>query len=193
MFTCGWCNTHYKTWQESCQSCGGPMPTLPGMDPGPEPEPPPRAVPPCFVRAQQWSRNPLVLGGAFLLVAGSAAFLPGVFTKSWLALIPLVFAVMGAVVLSAGRKEAARILDAFRLGRAVKGEIVSVQLDSPYQVNGRHPWRIVYTFKTSDGISRRGAVITFDGAAPQRQPGQPVWVLVVDACPQQNTIYPPVK
>jgi hypothetical protein len=101
--------------------------------------------------------------------------------------------VLGGVLLRYGRKEAARVLNAFRHGRAIKGSIAEVQLDSSTTVNGRHPWRIIYTFRTDAGETHEGSAVTFDSTAPNRQAGQSVWVLVVDGQPEQNTIYPPVR
>src|SRR5688572_24323764 len=139
MFTCGWCRTHYETWRENCTSCGGPLPPLPGSELGPEPAPPPREIPACFVRAQKWSRNPLVLGGTGMIVLGivGALFVAFVIKKPWFAILPLGFGALGIYVLHGGRKEAVRILAAFRNGRAVKGEVVEVLVDSPYQVKGQ--------------------------------------------------------
>jgi hypothetical protein len=147
------------------------------------------------VRAQKWSRNPLVLGGTGMIVLGivGALFVAFVIKKPWFAILPLGFGALGIYVLHGGRKEAVRILAAFRNGRAVKGEVVEVLVDSPYQVKGQHPWRIVYAFKSKHGKKHRGAAITFDPNAPNRQPGQPLWVLMVDENPEQNTIYPPIK
>jgi hypothetical protein len=44
-----------------------------------------------------------------------------------------------------------------------------------------------------DGSTHEGFASTFDTSASDRQRGQPLWVLVVDDQPDQNTIYPPVR
>jgi hypothetical protein len=169
------------------------MPPLPGTELGPEPAPAPRALPKGFERKQKWTGNPLALVGLIFAFVGWLLLIVFVFVLPLFALIPLIFVVLGWMLLRFGRKEAARVLNAFRLGRAVKGSIAEVQLDSSMMVNGRHPWRIVYTFQTGNGETHEGAAVTFDSTAPNRRPGDALWVLAVDGDPEQNTIYPPVK
>jgi hypothetical protein len=193
MFTCGWCGTHYSSWKNRCDSCGGPMPPLPGTELGPEPPPAPRELPKGFEWRQKWLGNPLALGGAIFLIVGLVLFLVFILVLPVAALFPLLFVALGWVIMRTGRKQSQRILDAFRLGRAVKGAITTVQVDSTLQVNGQYPWRIHYTFPTADGRTHESYATTFDTTAPNRQAGQQVWVLVLDDQPEQNTIYPPVK
>ena len=169
------------------------MPPLPGMELGPEPPPAPRALPPGFERKQKWTGNPLALVGLIFSLVGWLLLLVFVFVLPLFAFIPLIFVVLGWVLLRAGRKESGRVLNAFKFGRAVKGAITEVHVDSSYSVNGRHPWRIHYSFQAADGSTHEGSAMTFDTSAMDRQRGQPLWVLVVDAQPDQNTIYPPVK
>jgi hypothetical protein len=169
------------------------MPPLPGTELGPEPPPAPRDLPRGFEARQMWFGNPLALVGAIFLFVGLILFVVFVLVLTVAALFPLLFVILGWVLLRAGRKQSQRVLNAFRMGRAVKGSISEVHIDSTMQVNGRHPWRIHYTFPTVDGQRYEGHAVTFDSTAPNRQPGQPVWVLVVDDQPDQNTIYPPVK
>lgn len=193
MFTCGWCGTHYSTWQSRCNSCGGPMPPLPGMDLGPEPPPAPREMPRAFETKQKWTGNPLAMVGLVFFLIGGLLLLVFVFALPLFAFIPLIFVGLGWFLLRLGRREAARVLNAFRFGRAVKGTITEVHVDSTMTVNGRHPWRIHYSFPGASGQTHEGNAVTFDSSAPDRERGQPVWVLAVDGQPEQNTIYPPVK
>src|SRR5262245_41200273 len=118
MFTCGWCNTHYKTWQNRCDSCGGPMPPLPGMELGPEPPPAPREVPKAFEQRQKWLGNPLVMVGGIFMLVGFIIFSVFIFVLLPFAFFPLLFVGLGWFIYRAGRKESARVLNAFRLGRA---------------------------------------------------------------------------
>jgi hypothetical protein len=163
------------------------------MELGPEPPPAPREVPAAFERKQKWTGNPLALVGLIFSLVGWLLLIVFVFALTLFAFIPLIFVILGWVLLRAGRKEAARVLNAFRFGRAVKGSITEVHVDSTMTVNGRHPWRIHYSFPAASGQTHEGDAVTFDSSAPDRQRGQPVWVLAVDAQPEQNTIYPPVK
>jgi hypothetical protein len=169
------------------------MPPLPGMELGEEPSVAPRALPAGFARKQKWTGNPLALVGLIFSLGGWLLLLVFIFVLPLFAFSPLIFVVLGWVLLRAGRKQAARVLGAFQFGRAVKGTINEVNVDSSMVVNGRSPWRIGYTFQTADGGTHEGSASTFDTSASDRQRGQPVWVLVVDGDPEQNTIYPPVR
>jgi hypothetical protein len=150
-------------------------------------------LPADFARKQRWTGNPLALVGLIFSLVGWLLLLVFIFLLPIFAFIPLIFVVLGWVLLRAGRKQAARVLRAFEFGRAVKGTISEVSLDSSMVVNGRSPWRIGYTFQTSDGTTHEGFASTFDTSASDRQRGQPLWVLVMDDQPDQNTIYPPVR
>ncbi len=169
------------------------MPPLPGMELGPEPPPAPRELPEGFERRHKWTANPLTLVGLIFSLVGWVLLIAFVFALPLFAPLPLLFVVLGWVLLRAGRRMAARTLNAFRLGRAVKGMITDVQLNTQYEVNGRHPWRIGYAFTTANGEQHEGSASTFDSSAQDRQRGQPIWVLVVDDQPDHNTIYPPVR
>jgi hypothetical protein len=193
MFTCGWCGSHYSNWKTRCDSCGGPMPPLPGMELGPPPPPAPRELPKGFERKQMWLGNPLALVGAIFLFVGSFLFLVFLIVLPLVSFFPLLFVILGWFIMRAGRRQSLRVLNAFRLGRAIKGTITQVVVDPTMQVNGQHPWRIHYSFTGADGHPHEGNASTFDSSAMDRQRGQPIWVLAVDDDPDQNTIYPPVK
>ena len=193
MFTCGWCGTHYQTWQSKCASCGGTMPPLPGMTLSEEPPPAPRELPKGFATKQKWLGNPLSMVGGIFMLVGGIQFAVFIFVLPLFSFIPLIFLGLGYTIFHFGRKSALRTLNAFQHGRAVKGAITEVLLDTTIRVNGRHPWRIGYSFTAADGQTHEGFARTFDSSAQERQRGQPLWVLVVDDQPEQNTIYPPVK
>lgn len=192
-YTCGWCNTHFREWQSKCSSCGGPMPPLPGMTLSEEPPPAPRALPQGFARKQKWLGNvPAMVGGIFFLV-GLLQFIVFIFVLPFAAPFPLLFMGLGWFISRIGRKQAQRLINAFQHGRAVKGTITEVYHDGSMQVNGRYPWRINYSFQSADGQTHEGYARTFDASAQDRQRGQPLWILVNDDKPEENTIYPPVK
>ncbi len=192
MFTCGWCGTSYPTWQSHCDSCGGPLPPPPGRDIGPEPPNPPRKLPIGFERRIRWTENVLVIIGAIFSVVGVIPVL--LFTQVHHAgiLVFAIFLVMGIAMFVSGWKKAAHTLRAFKHGRAVKGEITEVYLDTTETINNRHPWRISYKFD-ADGQMMDDYAKTWDASAALRSAGQPLWVLYVVNDPSQNTIYPPVR
>lgn len=193
MFTCGWCGTHYQSWKNQCQSCGGPMPPPPGMDAGPEPPPAPRRLPEGFALRVRLTGNLPIIMGLIISFVGGFLTLALVGAKSWLALFPGFFLVVGLSLTWHGVTSASRVLDAFRNGRAIKGRIASVRTDTTTKVNGQHPWEIVYSFQ-AEGHPYEGKVTTFEAAAANRFYGSPpVWVLVVEGVPERNTLYPPVK
>ena len=169
------------------------MPPLPGMELGPEPPPAPRELPPGFATKQLWLGNPQCMVGGIFMLVGGIQFAVFIFVLPLFAFFPLLFLGLGWFILRSGRRKARGTLNAFQSGRAVKGTITEVHLDTAVQVNGRHPWRIGYSFTAADGVAREGFARTFDSSAGDRQRGQPVWVLVVDDLPEQSTLYPPVK
>lgn len=169
------------------------MPPLPGMTLGEEPPHAPRELPKGFATKQKWLGNPLSMVGGIFMLVGGVQFVVFIFVLPLVSFFPLLFLGLGYVIFHFGRKNAMRTLNAFQFGRAVKGSITEVHLDTAMRVNGQHPWRIGYSFQTADGTTHEGFARTFDGSAQDRQRGQPVWVLVVEDLPEENTIYPPVK
>jgi hypothetical protein len=191
MITCGWCQTHYNQWQSNCSNCGGPLPPPPGMDAGPEPPPPPRLLPRHFEFRQKWSRNVAVLAAlGFMLISGLFLW-AAIKAKSWMALVPGLFLLMGLSLFRYGRNTAVATLHAFHNGVSAEGKIAQLSLDTTQSVNGRHPWRLVYHFAV-DGQQREGVITSFNSTLGERSTGQPLWVLYVKDDPEQNTIYPPV-
>jgi hypothetical protein len=169
------------------------MPPLPGMELGPEPPSAPRELPKGFEQRQKWLGNPLALVGGIFLLVGLIIFSVFIFVLPLFAFFPFLFIALGWFIMRAGRRMADKVINAVRNGRAVKGNVTEVHKDLSTEVNGRNPWRIHYAFTARDGQVHEGSASTFDSTASSRQPGQPVWVLVVDDHPEQNTIYPPVK
>ncbi len=190
--TCGWCGVHYAEWQNRCDSCGGPLPSLPGTQLGAAPPPAPRQLPDGFAFRLLWSRNVLVIVGSIFALLGFLLFLPLLIATSWGALLPLLFMVLGTLLFFFGRRKAKRTLKAFAGGTAVAGEIVDVSLDRSESINSRHPWKLTYHFRV-DGNEHEGSATSYDSTVGKREAGQPVWVLYLPGNPAQNTIYPPLK
>ncbi len=169
------------------------MPPPPGMDAGPEPPPPPRALPDGFTLRVRLTRNlPMILGLGFTLFGGIMT-MAMVAAKTWAALLPGFFLLGGLGMLKLGMQQSASTLDAFKNGRAVKGKSASVRQDMQTTVNGRHPWEITYTFDAG-GYPMEGKATTWETATANRfQCGTPLWVLVVENNPERNTPYPPIR
>ena len=170
------------------------MPPPPGMDAGPEPPPPPRALPHGYATRVRWSGNLLTILGTVLTTIG-ALFTWTVIAAGKIGAVAFfgIFLVAGFFMLKSGLRKASHILTAFKKGRAVKGRVASVRADTTTKINNRHPWEIVYTFKM-DGHAYEGKVTTLEAATANRFQGGPeVWVLVVEGSPEKNTLYPPVK
>jgi hypothetical protein len=190
--TCGWCGIHYREWKNRCDSCGGPMPSLPGMELGPPPPEPPRQLPKGFAFRLLWSGNVLVLVGTIFGGVGAVMFLPILVVFPPAALLPLIFMILGFVLFRIGRRGAKRTLKAFAEGTAVAGELADVSRDQSEATNGQHPWKLTYHFNV-DGAVHEGSATSYDSTVGKRAAGQPVWVLYLPKDPAQNTIYPPLR
>lgn len=192
MITCGWCNTHYASWQNHCDFCGGPMPGLPGLELGEEPPPPPRRLPRGFAFRTRWSQNIATLAGGGFFLISSLFFLAALKAHSWAALVPFFFMTGGFFMFRLGWRHASSVLRAFRRGIAVRGEIYECRIDRTQSMNGEHPYKLTWHF-TVEGRQYEGALTSFDSTLGSRARGQPVWVLHVPRDPAQNTLYPPIK
>ena len=190
--TCGWCGIHYTAWRNRCDSCGGPMPSPPGTELGPEPPNAPRVLPKGFAFRQLWSGNVLVMIGAVFGGIGTFLFFPMLLLFPPAALLPLFFMILGFVLFRSGRKRARRKLKAFIHGTVARGQLVEVSRDLSETTNGRNPWKLTYQFDV-DGTAFEGSASSYDSTVGTRAAGQPVWVLYLANDPTQNTIYPPLR
>jgi hypothetical protein len=112
------------------------------------------------------------------------------------AFVGLPFAGLGALLLLIGvpllvwrYTEARRMVEVLRTGDAVRGEIVEVRQNYQVEINGRHPWTVVYRFRV-DRREYGGKVTTLSRPDLSQRPGKPVYVIHASGAPQQNTIYP---
>jgi hypothetical protein len=192
LITCGWCGTHYQSWRSKCDSCGGSLPPPPGMELGPPPPEAPRALPKGFEFRQKWGANVYTIVGAAFTFVGAVLTTVFAVVFPWACLFTGLFLVGGFQMFRKGRAEAVGIIKAFKTGRGVAAKIVEVSYDNSLTINGKSPYKIVYSF--SDGTQEHeGSAQTFDSSAVSRTRGQPIWVLYVENDPSQNTIYPPVR
>lgn len=186
---CGWCrreNDRHLT--DHCVSCGGPLPPLPGRDPGPRPPATPRELPAAYLRRVRLTRNPLsMIGIGFIAMSLLALPVP----LALLLIIP--FPVAGAAMLYLGIRRANRWLSALHVGVATRGELTAVERDLTQSIDGKHPWRISFSFELLDGGVREGHVDSWDPAHARRKAGDRVWVVYAPGDPSRNAIWPPVR
>jgi Protein of unknown function (DUF3592) len=168
------------------------MPAPIGMGLGEPPPPPVRVLPKRFEFQQRWSRNVATLAGLGMLFIASLFFLAALKARSFAALVPLFFMLIGASLFRMGWRTASGILRAFRKGVAVEGKVVEVRLDKTQSVNERHPWVMTYQFPVGEELVE-GSITSFSSVLATRGGGQPLWVLYVPDDPTQNTIFPPLR
>ena len=168
------------------------MPAPAGMELGEPPPAVPRPLPKGFEFRQKWSNNVVALVGGIFCAIGTLLFLVMICVLPVGAPLPFLFMVGGAFMMRAGRKQANGVLNAFREGVAVEGNVSGVQLDMSQTINGRHPWIMTYLFPVG-GELVEGSVTTFSSAVETRSKGQPLWVLYLQDDPEQSTIYPPIR
>ncbi len=192
MITCGWCGIHYHSWQKQCDSCGGPMPPMPGMELGPPPPATPRALPKGFAFRQRFSKNFGTVIGLLFTVVGSLFFVALLHAKPVTAIIPGLMLLGGLSMLRHGWIHASGILRAFRHGVATEGTIAAINIDTTQSINNVHPRKLIYHF-TAGGQQHEGVHISWDTTISNRRTGQPLWVLYLEDDPSKSTLYPPVK
>lgn len=178
---CGWCGTSNRDLSNTnCVNCGGPLPpppTLPRDELGVEPPPVPRVIPaPYRRRVLYWKNVNVIIGMAFTIVF------------CW----SIIFPIIGIPLWYFGRKKALARLEALERGQAAPARLVSVRLDSSIQMNGRSPWKILYTFDTAQGI-KEGWVHAWEALHSRREEGEAFWVVYLPDDPDRNTPWPPVR
>lgn len=180
MVECGWCGRSNQREQVAhCVACGGPLPGLPGGEPGPRPPDTPRTLPDGYAgRVRLW-KNVLVIIGLFFTV---------VFCWS------VVFPLIGIPLLYVGNRRALDRLEALANGRATRGRIIAVEVDHSETMNGKHPWRITWAFDRHDGTTGEGVCRVWDPISAQRSSGDAVWVVYgARADREVNAIWPPLR
>ena len=179
---CGWCGTtNTDLSNPNCTNCGGPLPpppTLTSDDPGAPPPQPPRQLPVKYRRQVLFWKNILVLIGAVFTI---------VFCWS------IIFPIIGIPMWIIGHRRAQSRLAALERGNAARAELISVDKDHSVKINGRSPWRIEYTFETTNGQLHDGWEHTWQAHHSRRPVGEVFWVVYLREDPEQNTIWPPVK
>ena len=203
MITCPWCGTNYMTFQPNCKNCGGSLPLPAEQSAGPSatgisiPPPAPRKVPRNYawriLLTDGWGIAGLVfllLGAVFGIVGlGLIMGIVTAFVGLPLAALGVVFFVGGGGILIWRYERARQTVKVLEEGDAVLGKIVEVYQNWNVEINGRHPWTVVYDYGVS-GQEYGGKVTTLSRPDLQQEPGKGVYVLYSRVKPEQSTIYP---
>ncbi|MBN2387681.1 MAG: hypothetical protein JXB85_11740 [Anaerolineales bacterium] len=204
MITCPWCGTSYVEFRSNCRNCGGTI-ELPRSDSPagadevriPVPPLPPRPVARSYVWRLLWTDGWAITAFVFALLgilfaplgAILAIFLITIFVGLPFLGLGLLFLGAGIGLLAWRYQAAGRTLRVLQNGQATRGEIVSVEVNSAVQVNGRNPWTIAYRFQAG-GAEHQGRVTTLNPPGPQLQAGWPACVLYLPEKPEYNALFP---
>lgn len=197
---CPWCSQRVPDTDLDCRQCGGPLPPPIGDDPGPSPPLPPRKLPAGYKRRMLFTNEVFPLVGLIFLLIGFplglifiilGIVLPGM----WVFIVGGgsvggIFTLLGGAMLFAGIQSGLRKIRPFEHGQATVGEVVELFRDRSIQVNGRNPWRIIYTFKVH-GAPYEGKVLSWQHAPQSQAVGNKIFVLYMPDDPDQNVVYPP--
>jgi len=176
---CGWCHASNQRHQTAdCQRCGGPLPALPGGEPGPRPPETPRVLPKGYRwRVLLWKNVMAFIGATFVLIFFWA----------------VIFPIIGAFLWYYGHRKGKRWLLALETGRATRGRLTSVALDYSQSSNNKHPWRIEYSFDRHEGGEGTGFCEAWDPINGQRNVGDAVWIVYAkDEEHLASAIWPPL-
>lgn len=175
---CGWCgNANYRDQSSVCRACGGPLPALPGGNPGPRPPGAPRALPLGYrERVIFWKNVPVILGAIFTVFF------------FW----TLIFLAAGIFLLRLGLTRARNWLDALEQGVATSGRLLSVAVDETETMNGEHPLALSYEYDTPAG-TKTATIQVWDRSHLNRPKGEHLWVVYVPERPEAVAPWPPLK
>jgi hypothetical protein len=175
---CGWCDaSNRRDLTDRCARCGGPLPALPGGNPGPTPPPAPRALPEGYERRLRYWKNVEVLIGIVFTIA-----------FCWTILFPII----GVLLWLKGSRRAERTLRALRHGQLTRGRITSIELDTTQSINDQHPWTIAFDFDTPNGPGR-GTSTAWDPFNARRSRGDVLWVAYTSMSESEAAIWPPIR
>jgi hypothetical protein len=177
---CGWCHAENRRDQTaSCARCAGPLPPLPGGEPGPRPPDAPRGLPAGYRwRVLLWKNVQALIGAAFVIVF------------FWSVIFPLI----GAPLWYFGHRKARRWLFALETGRATRARLTRVAVDHSQSDNGKHPWRIEYDFDLHEQGTGKGFCEAWDPVNGRRRADDVVWVVYArdDTGHLASALWPPL-
>lgn len=200
VIVCPWCGTVYQQYQPNCSNCGGVLPHRDATSAGDPPPPPPRQLPKEFARRVRRAHQfqflfggifaavGTILGGSFLLI-GLVKSAPIVFPILGIVFL-LVFGGIGYGVLFAGMQGSRAKLKALSEGASALGTIDDIFLDNSIEMNGRLPWKVMYSFTANGGRQTGGQHLWQPDYS--LEPGFPVYVVYLPEDPGNNSIYPPL-
>jgi hypothetical protein len=178
---CGWCQASNRRDQTAtCGRCGGPLPALPGGDPGPRPPQVPRVLPQGYRwRTLLWKNIHSMIGASFVVLF------------FWTLLLPLI----GLPLWYFGHRKGKRWLLALQTGRATRARLTRIELDVKQSINHQHPWRIEYGFDLHEGDTGQGYCEAWDEINGKRQVGDALWVVYArdDEGYLASAIWPPLR
>lgn len=182
--TCGWCQTQVPppVTVTNCPNCGGTLPQPPGPDRGPAPPAAPRPIPRTF-------EHKLKYGALFWF--GSAVAVIGLMMSVSTLGFSLIFTGVGGLMVKQSWTAATNRIAALKDGATGEGEITFVGYDESLTVNGKHPYLIRYRWE-HDGRYRQGQKTTWDEAALDHFPGEPLWVVYLPEDTRKSAIWPPL-
>ncbi len=178
---CGWCQAHNQRDQTAhCHRCGGPLPALPGGEPGARPPEVPRVLP----KGYRWR---------VLLWKNVMAFIGMMFSTVFV--WSVIFPIIGIPLWYFGHRKGKRWLHALINGRATRGRLTSVALDYSQTHNNKHPWRIEYSFDRHEGGEGQGFCEAWDPINGDRSVGDAVWVVYAtdEGGHLASAIWPPLR
>ena len=197
---CPWCTQRNNQADLECRKCGGPLPTMSGSDPGPNPPLPPRTLPQGYKQKMMFRNSPLTLIGIIFFFVGFPLgiifTIVGLIPGMWLMIvigggIGGLFTLLGIGMGYFGIQQGLKKIRPFEHGHATIGEIVEIYQDTSISVNGRFPWAVIYTFRFQ-GIEFEGKAISWNRAVQNHAVKDRVHVLYLMNDPEQSVIYPPL-
>ena len=194
--TCPWCGTRNAWGTFECRRCGGPQPAVETADAGPNPPPPPREIPRGYGRRAFFTETVGLVGGIFFVVGTPFLVifpLIGVSTGDMVFLaiggsLGAFFTGLGFVMFVIGLRRVQKKIETYRSGQATNGTVEDIYPDRSITVNGRNPWKVVYTYRVM-GTVRRGSTSTWHLLVEE---GSPLHVLYLPNEPGQSAVYPPL-
>jgi hypothetical protein len=134
-----------------------------------------------------------LFGGIWAFIGWSLAFLFSLLAielphLGWGSVLAGAFGVAGLLLWMIGRAQRALAERVFRDGAEVSGEVVRVFRDHAVRMNGKNPFRVVYTFM-AEGKPRSGTATFWDDEPPRVEVGERVTILHAPSSPSRSVLW----
>lgn len=184
---CGWCGTHYdeRPTDPNCTTCGGVLPSPPGLNLGDPPPKTPRSLPSQFLM-RLYGRYAISAWVGVLLIVSAAVLA----VTSELGLITLALFLIGCA-LSSNFWIARKRHRGLKGGLPTKGKIESVHRYGE-QAKGSTPMYRVYFRFEANGEPVRSMKFTYDSTVVNHFVGEPIWVVYLPSEPACCDVWPPL-